>query len=62
VEPELTGDDLKAVGLEPGPLFGKLLSALRDARLNGEATTRQEEVALVEAMLVAEHQPEEEEA
>jgi tRNA nucleotidyltransferase (CCA-adding enzyme) len=59
VEPELTGNDLKAVGLEPGPLFGQLLSALRDARLNGEVTTRQEEMALVETILAPEHQLEE---
>ncbi|MGD9028223.1 MAG: CBS domain-containing protein [Anaerolineae bacterium] len=51
VEPELTGDDLKAVGLEPGPLFGELLNALRDARLNGEVATRQDEMLLVETIL-----------
>jgi tRNA nucleotidyltransferase (CCA-adding enzyme) len=59
VEPEITGDDLKAMGLEPGPTFGELLSALRDARLDGEVSTRQEEMALVEAMLAREGQSEE---
>jgi tRNA nucleotidyltransferase (CCA-adding enzyme) len=60
MEPEITGDDLKAMGLKPGPLFGQLLSALRDARLDGEVKTRQEEMAVVETMLAAEDQPEEE--
>jgi tRNA nucleotidyltransferase (CCA-adding enzyme) len=59
VEPEITGDDLKAMGLEPGPLFGQLLSVLRDARLDGEVGTRQEEMAVVETMLGPEDQPEE---
>ncbi len=53
VEPEITGDDLKAMGLEPGPLFGDLLRTLRDARLNGAVTTRDEEKALVEQELEA---------
>ena len=60
VEPELTGDDLKEIGLEPGPLFGHLLRKLRDARLNGEVSTREEETALVEQVLADENQPVEE--
>jgi tRNA nucleotidyltransferase (CCA-adding enzyme) len=59
VEPEITGDDLKALGLEPGPLFGQLLGALRDARLNGEVSTRQQEMALVETMLAPDDEPQE---
>jgi tRNA nucleotidyltransferase (CCA-adding enzyme) len=57
MEPEITGDDLEAMGLEPGPLFGRLLNGLRDARLDGDVSTRQEEMAAVEAMLAAEDQP-----
>jgi tRNA nucleotidyltransferase (CCA-adding enzyme) len=60
MEPEITGDDLKAMGLEPGPQFGQLLSALRDARLDGEVSTRQEEIAVVETLLAPEDQAEEE--
>jgi tRNA nucleotidyltransferase (CCA-adding enzyme) len=51
VETELTGDDLKAMGLEPGPSFRHLLGALRDARLDGEVSTREEEEALLEKLL-----------
>jgi len=54
IEPELTGDDLKAMGLKPGPLFGRLLRTLRNARLDGKVHTREEEVALVQKLLAAE--------
>jgi tRNA nucleotidyltransferase (CCA-adding enzyme) len=60
MEPEITGDDLKAAGLKPGPLFGHLLSALRDARLDGQVSTRREEMALMETMLTQKNQPREE--
>jgi len=52
VETALSGEDLKAMGLRPGPLFGRLLGALRDARLDGEVTSREEEEALVRRLLV----------
>jgi len=51
VETELTGDDLKAMGLKPGPLFGRLLEALRDARLDGKVSTREDEEALLKKLL-----------
>ncbi len=53
VEPEISGDDLKAMGLEPGPLFGDLLRRVREARLNGEVSTREEEIALVKELLAS---------
>jgi tRNA nucleotidyltransferase (CCA-adding enzyme) len=57
VEPEITGDDLKAMGLKPGPLFGDLLTTLRDARLNGAVSTRDEEIALVKQLLASRDHP-----
>jgi tRNA nucleotidyltransferase (CCA-adding enzyme) len=54
VETEITGDVLKAMGLKPGPLFGRLLRALRDARLDGRVSTQVEEAALLEKLLTAE--------
>jgi len=54
VETELTGGDLKAMGLEPGPLFGRLLGTLHDARLDGKVSTREEEEALLQKLLAAE--------
>jgi tRNA nucleotidyltransferase (CCA-adding enzyme) len=43
----LTGNDLKEMGFEPGPVFREILSGLLDARLNGEVETRTDEVAFV---------------
>ena len=43
VKTSLGGDDLKALGVEPGPKLGKMLRRLRDARLDGEARSRQDE-------------------
>ncbi|MDY7077017.1 MAG: CBS domain-containing protein [Chloroflexota bacterium] len=54
IETELTGDDLKTAGLKPGPLFGRLLEMLRDARLDGKVSTREEEKALLQKLLIAE--------
>ena len=38
VSPALTGADLKAMGLKPGPHYKRILSTLLEARLNGEIT------------------------
>ncbi|MFP4345245.1 MAG: CBS domain-containing protein [Anaerolineales bacterium] len=54
VEPELTGNDLKELGLEPGPIYRQILDALREARLNGEVQTREEEVALARTLAAGE--------
>ncbi len=43
VKPILSGADLKAMGLKPGPPFKKLLDSLLAARLNGEVSTEAEE-------------------
>ena len=48
VKPELTGEDLKRLGLKPGPLYRQIFAALREARLNGEIHTREEEEEFVE--------------
>ncbi len=44
--PLITGEDLKQLGLKPGPQFKQLLDALRDAQLNGEVRTFEESRAL----------------
>ncbi|UVT14357.1 MAG: CBS domain-containing protein [Nitrospira sp.] len=48
VKPVLTGTELKAMGLKPGPQFKKILDRLLDARLNGEVKTEAEERQLVQ--------------
>jgi tRNA nucleotidyltransferase (CCA-adding enzyme) len=47
VEPALDGNDLKAMGLEPGPEFRTILTSLKGAKLDGDVTTREEEKAYV---------------
>ena len=50
VTPLLTGEDLQLLGLEPGPLFGHIKERLLQARLDGEVSSRDEEVALTLAL------------
>ncbi len=47
MKPLLTGDDLRDMGLKPGPVFRKMLNRLLDARLNGDVKTDADERALV---------------
>ena len=49
--PLITGDDLKSLGLKPGPEFKTLLDAIRDAQLNGEIATREQALALATTTL-----------
>ena len=44
--PFVTGDDLIALGLRPGPRFKSILETIRDAQLNLEIASREEAVAL----------------
>jgi tRNA nucleotidyltransferase (CCA-adding enzyme) len=46
-KPVLTGADLKALGLKPGPQFGKILDRLLEARLDGNVKSEAEERELV---------------
>lgn len=47
VTPILNGEDLKRLGLTPGPRFTTMLIRLRDARLDGEVKTAADERELV---------------
>lgn len=51
VKTHLDGDALKALGVKPGPRLGKMLEALREARLDGAVNTREEEASLVHRLL-----------
>lgn len=53
VQPLLSGDDLLALGAPRGPRIRDLLDRLRDCRLDGAATTREEERALARQWLGA---------
>ena len=43
--PFVTGGDLCAIGMLPGPAFGEMLRTLYDAQLNEEITTRPDALA-----------------
>ncbi len=46
----LDGEDLHALGLEPGPLFRHIKERLLQARLDGEVSSRDDEVALAQSL------------
>ncbi len=45
--PLITGDDLQALGLAPGPSYRKLLTEVRKRQLDGELTTREAALAFL---------------
>lgn len=51
VKPKTTGHTLKKLGLEPGPRYQKILRLLRDAWLDGEVTSEEEEKYLLEKLV-----------
>jgi len=53
VKPVLSGNDLKAMGYKPGPIFGEVLDTLRDMRLDGQLSSEEEERHLAREMLEA---------
>jgi tRNA nucleotidyltransferase (CCA-adding enzyme) len=51
VKAQTTGDDLKNLGLTPGPRFGEVLSRLRAAWLDGEVTNETQEKDLLAKLI-----------
>jgi poly(A) polymerase len=49
--PILTGHDLVRHGLEPGPMFKRLLDAVREAQLDGTVTTVKQALELIDRLL-----------
>lgn len=50
---ELNGNALKELGLKPGPLFSRICKQLLTARLDGEISSRQEEIELARKLIQA---------
>jgi poly(A) polymerase len=48
--PLISGDDLIALGLQPGPAFKGLLDRLYDEQLEGHITTRQQAIELLQSL------------
>jgi poly(A) polymerase len=53
--PLITGDDLTAAGLTPGPAFKRVLDAVYDAQLEDRITTKEQAMAL--ALELSKHHP-----
>jgi tRNA nucleotidyltransferase (CCA-adding enzyme) len=53
-EPEVGGEDLKKMGLEPGPVYAEILRKIKAAMLDGVAESREEQLALADE-LVGDH-------
>ena len=51
VAPLLDGDDLRMLGLDPGPMFRRIKERLLQARLDGEVSSRDEEVTLAKKLI-----------
>ena len=51
IKPHTTGDDLKALGIEPGPRYTVILRQLRNAWLDGELKTEDEEKRLLKTLV-----------
>jgi poly(A) polymerase len=54
-EPLLRGKDLIEMGLEPGPVFSEILTAVEDAQLEGQMTNREQAREFVQAYLATKH-------
>jgi tRNA nucleotidyltransferase (CCA-adding enzyme) len=52
IRPDLTGADLKRLGVPQGPQIGRLLARVLAAKLDGEALSREAEEAIVRRALV----------
>jgi tRNA nucleotidyltransferase (CCA-adding enzyme) len=50
VRPTLDGRDLHALGIPRGPLYGKILTAIRAALLDGQIVSREDEIRLAQQM------------
>jgi len=53
IEISLTGNDLMRLGVAPGPHIREIIELLHQARLDGEITSKQDEVDLVKRWLAA---------
>lgn len=47
IEPQLSGKDLKKLGIEPGPLYGQILQQLKAAQIDGLSCNRQDQLEWV---------------
>jgi tRNA nucleotidyltransferase (CCA-adding enzyme) len=51
VTPLMDGEELRKMGLAPGPLYSQILGAVRDAKLDGRVSSLEEERAEVRRLI-----------
>jgi len=51
VKTVLTGDDLKHMDIQPGPIYAKILGALRDEKMRGRLKSREDEEKFVKHVI-----------
>jgi tRNA nucleotidyltransferase (CCA-adding enzyme) len=51
VKPEINGEDLLAIGIPEGPVMGQLIDLVRRAKLDGQVSSKQEELDLAKSRL-----------
>lgn len=49
--PLISGDDLKRIGIPPGPRYRPILESVRDAQLEGKVATQEEALALARRLM-----------
>jgi tRNA nucleotidyltransferase (CCA-adding enzyme) len=47
LNPALTGADVKAMGIKEGPVYGEILDALKEAKIDQNLLTKEEELAFL---------------
>ncbi len=47
----LKGDDLKKLGIQPGPIYSKILKQLLEERLKGHLQSREDEERFVKSLI-----------
>lgn len=47
-----SGHDLHSLGLEPGPYYQKIFTKVLNAKLNGQVTTKEEELELIKKLIL----------
>ena len=58
MKPDINGDDLKRMGIQPGPMIGRILNDVLAAKLDDESMPRDDQLALA-ARLAAQYSAEE---
>jgi tRNA nucleotidyltransferase (CCA-adding enzyme) len=55
VRPQVDGDDLRSLGLPPGPIYSEILNQVHMAILDQQVSTNEEQQALLERLVQAAH-------